>query len=152
EEESVDEDDVEVAAEAVSETSEPVAVVEEEDAPTRYMTILVTDAGSGKAVAGAEALVRRSRYRRPMRTGGEGLARLEDVPLGSTHVDVTAQGYAQGSVLLEVDSTDPVVTIELEPGTVLYGLVLDEMGMRIPDAHVIVSNTLGSYTLETRSG
>src|SRR5690606_14432992 len=117
EEESADEDNVEVAAEAVSEPEESAAVAEEEADPTSYMTIVVSDADSGEVVQGAEALVRRGKYRRTTTTDSEGLARLEDVPLGSTHVDVTAQGYAQGSVLLEVDSTDPVVTMELEPGT-----------------------------------
>ncbi len=135
-----EEETAEVASAAIAPAEE-----KEKEPETRFLSLLVLDAQSGAPIAGAEGRVRAPRYNHTITTDAEGIARLDDVPLGQANISASATGYALANLLLDVGSTDPVVTMELRPGSVLYGIVQDESGTPIPEAKVTLSNTMESW-------
>lgn len=134
----------------LAEAAAPVAEAEEEpetpeDSGTRFLSILVVDALDDALIPNADVRVRSLRYNRTSTTNTEGVARFDDVPLGNAIISASAEGYAEGTLRLDVASTDPVVMVKLNPGSILYGVVQDEKGTPIPDVEIIVSNTQDSF-------
>src|SRR5204862_334150 len=73
-------------------------------------------------------------------TDGTGTVALRSIDVGSTRVEVAADGHAPASVYVSAD--DPALTvertIELSPGALLSGIVLDETGSPLSNAQVNV--------------
>ena len=94
---------------------------------------------SGKAVAGANIFVGFDRYMGgPLMTNTEvdGTFKLKNLALGDNYLTISAPGFAPQFLTVTIASTNEPLDVELKPGKVIHGRVIDNVGKPLAGADI----------------
>jgi len=103
---------------------------------TGSVRFVITDL-SGEPVVDAEVCVWGDGDGHEARTGRDGTARIEGVPVGDWIAGAAAERYTAEETEIEVEAGgEIVVRLKLGPGVPVSGKIVDEAGRPVPDAYI----------------